>query len=333
MMLRLADPWLALLLLIPPAVFVWRRRRGEQPSLAVSEVAAYGAVRPSWRVRTRWIVPALSALTLVLLIIAICRPQWGEKKIEVITEGINIVLALDLSGSMEAIDFKLKGEMVNRLAAVKSVVEAFIAGRDGDRIGLVVFGTNAYTQVPLTRDYNTVAYILDRLKIGAAGNQTAIGDAIGISLKRLQDMEGKSNVIILLSDGESNAGEMSPDEAADIAAARGVKIHTIGVGSAGKAPFAVDHPLFGRQYVYRQVDMDEAALKAMADKTGGLYFKAENTEALRRIYEKIDAMEKTEAKSNIYAVYNDLYPWLVLPALVLLALRLILENTLYLEVP
>ena len=176
-------------------------------------------------------------------------------------------------------------------------------------------------------------FILDRLKIGAAGDKTAIGDAIGISLKRLKDIESKSNVIILLTDGVSNAGELSPADAAAIAAERGVKIYTIGVGSSGKAPFLVNSPIFGKQYVYQQVEMDEAALKEIAKKTGGLYFKAENTEALERIYKTIDNMEKTEAKSNVYAVYNDLYPWLVLLALLLLVLRIVLENTVYLEAP
>ena len=332
-MFRLADPWFGLLLLVIPAVVYWRKRRMRQPSLAVSETASVSEVPASFRISTRWIIPLLSGLAFALLVFGLCRPQWGEKKIETLTEGINIILAVDISGSMNAIDFKLEGEMVNRLTAVKSVVSEFVAGRSGDRIGMVVFGTNAFTQVPLTRDYDTLSFILDRLKIGAAGNKTAIGDAVGISLKRLRDIESKSNVIILLTDGVSNAGELSPEDAADIAAGRGVKIHAIGVGSSGKVPFLVNHPVFGQQYIYRQVDMDEAALKTIAQKTGGLYFKAENTEALKRIYDTIDAMEKTEAKSNVYAVYNDLYPWLVISALLLLVTRIVLENTLYLEAP
>jgi len=333
-MFRFADPWFALLLILIPVVLYWKKRRTVPPSLDVSETTSFNSVPISFRVVTRWIIPALSCLAFTLLVIGICRPQWGEKKIETLTEGINIILAVDLSGSMAAIDFKLKGEMVNRLEAVKSVVNEFISGRNGDRISMVVFGTNAYTQVPLTRDYNTVSFILDRLKIGAAGEQTAIGDAIGISLKRLSDIESKSNVIVLLTDGVSTAGELPPADAADIAAERGVKIHTIGVGSTGKkVPFLVNHPVLGQHYVYDEVKMDEAALKDIAQKTGGLYFKAENTEALKRIYDTIDTMEKTEAKSNVYAVYNDLYPWFVFLALLLLVMRTILENTVYLEVP
>ena len=332
-MFRFADPWFGLLLLLLPVAFYWKKRWDRRPSLAVSQTAAVDGIPASFRIRTRWLVPLISGLAFVLMVLGLCRPQWGEKKIETITEGINIILAVDLSGSMAAIDFKLKGEMVNRLQAVKSVVSEFIAGRDGDRIGMVVFGTNAYTQVPLTRDYNTLEFVLDRLKIGAAGDKTAIGDAIGISLKRLRDIKSKSNVIILLTDGVSNTGELSPADATAIAFEKKVKIYTIGVGSSGRAPFLVNHPLLGQRYVYQQVDMDEAALKNIADKTGGLYFKAESTEALKRIYETIDAMEKTEARSNEYAVYNDLYPWLVSLALLLLVMRIVLENTIYLEVP
>jgi len=212
-MFRFADPWYALLLLLIPIAVYLRRRRWRQPALAVSETASFADVPASFRVKTKWVVPVLTGLAYAFLVAGICRPQWGDRKIETLTEGINIILAVDLSRSMAAIDFKLSGEMVDRLEAVKGVVAEFIAKRESDRIGMVVFGTSAFTQIPLTRDYNTIAFILDRLKIGAAGDQTAIGDAIGISLKRLEDIKSKSNVIILLTDGESNAGELSPEEA------------------------------------------------------------------------------------------------------------------------
>jgi Ca-activated chloride channel family protein len=265
--------------------------------------------------------------------VALARPQWGTERTEVLTEGVNIVLALDLSESMAALDFKKKGRVVNRLEAVKGVVQDFVAGRSGDRIGMVVFGTHAYTQLPLTRDYNTMVSILERLEIGAAGKSTAIGDAIGIALKRLADIESKSNIIILLTDGQSNAGELSPDTAGEIALQKKVKIYTIGVGSRGKAPFLIKDPLFGERYVYQQVNIDEATLQAMADKTGGLYFRAENLEGLQQIYETIDAMETTEVKVDIFAEYSEIYPWLLIPALVLLPFYVILRNTRYLVIP
>ena len=162
---------------------------------------------------------------------------------------------------------------------------------------------------------------------------TAIGDAIGISLKRLADIESRSNIIILLTDGQSNAGEISPDTAGEIAAQKGVKIYTIGVGTRGKAPYLVKDPLFGERYVYQQVNIDEDTLRAIADKTGGLYFRAENLEGLQQIYDTIDAMETTAVKVDIFAEYNEIYPWLLIPALVMLTLYVILRNTRYLIRP
>jgi len=267
------------------------------------------------------------------MIIAMARPQWGTQQIDISTEGVNIVLTTDLSGSMAALDFKLKGKIVNRLEAVKSVVSDFISKRMSDRIALVVFGTNAYTQLPLTRDYNTIASILERLQIGAAGDNTAIGDAIGISLKRLEDVKSKSNIIILLTDGQSNTGELSPENAADIAVQKKVKIYTIGVGTRGEAPFLVRHPVLGERYVYQKVDMDEKTLKNIADKTGGLYFRAEDSEGLKKIYDTIDKLEKTEAKVKSFAEYKELYPFFLFPAFVLLVLWIILVNTRFLSVP
>ncbi len=336
-MFRLADPWFLLLLLLIPAIMYYRRRKRLHPALALSRAEpangeSAGVPRSFWH-RTRWLLPFSAYLALAFLAVALARPQWGTQRVETITQGINIVLAVDVSGSMEALDFKQEGEIVNRLEAVKGVVSRFIGQRRGDRIGLVVFGTNAFTQVPLTRDYGTIAFVLDRLRIGAAGNSTALGDAIGISLKRLEDIESKANVIILLTDGESNAGEMSPEAAAEIAQKRGVKIYTIGVGSEGEAPFLVEHPLLGKRYVYRRVTMDEVLLKKIAETTGGLYFRADNTEALQGIYDRIDQMEKTEVKVDVYANYKDLYGYLAAVILVLLLLRVLAENTRYLEVP
>lgn len=293
----------------------------------------FKGVGSSFWLKIRGLMPILKYAALSLMIIAMARPQWGTQQIDISTEGINIVLTTDLSGSMAALDFKLKGKIVNRLEAVKSVVSDFIAKRTSDRIALVVFGTNAYTQLPLTRDYNTIASILERLQIGAAGDNTAIGDAIGISLKRLEDVKSKSNIIILLTDGQSNTGELSPENAADIAVQKKVKIYTIGVGTRGEAPFLIRHPVFGERYVYQKVDMDEKTLKTIADKTGGLYFRAEDSEGLKKIYDTIDRLEKTEAKMKSFAEYKELYPYFLFPAFVLLGLWIILVNTRFLKVP
>jgi Ca-activated chloride channel family protein len=267
------------------------------------------------------------------MIAALARPQWGTRRMVTNTSGINIILAIDLSESMAALDFKQGDTIINRLEAVKSVVQNFVQHRDGDRIGMVVFGSAAYTQLPLTRDYNTIITMLERLQIGAAGRSTAIGDAIGISLKRLEDIKSKSNIIILLTDGRSNSGEFEPRTTAAIAKEKGVKIYTIGVGGRGRAPFLINDPIFGQRYVYQQVNIDEATLKAVAEQTGGAYFRARDLAGLQKIYATIDKLEKTTVKMKTFADYNDLYIYLLLPAFGLLALWMILVNTRYLRVP
>jgi Ca-activated chloride channel family protein len=208
-MFRFATPYLLLAPAAMPTIAWYRLRRHRSPTMASSALFPVAHVPASLALQLQRLVPALKYLALILIVVALARPQWGTERTDVQTEGINIVLAIDLSESMAALDFKNKGHVVNRLEAVKGVVQDFVAGRSGDRIGMVVFGTHAYTQLPLTRDYNTMVSMLDRLEIGAAGKSTAIGDAIGISLKRLADIESESNIIILLTDGQSNAGELS----------------------------------------------------------------------------------------------------------------------------
>lgn len=332
-MLRFAFPYFLLLLLLLPALAWYRRWRHRKPAMASSALFPAAVIPASAALRLHLMVPMLKYVVLGLMVVALARPQWGTERTEVLTEGINIMLALDLSESMAALDFKKKGRVVNRLEAVKGVVQEFVAGRNGDRIGMVVFGSQAYTQLPLTRDYNTMVSMLDRLEIGAAGKSTAIGDAIGISLKRLADIESRSNIIILLTDGQSNAGELSPETAAEIAVQKGVKIYTIGVGTRGKAPFLIKDPLFGERYVYQQVNIDEDTLKTIAKATGGLYFRAENLKGLQEIYATIDAMETTEVKVDIYADYSEMYPWLLVPSLALLFVYITLRNTRYLSIP
>lgn len=278
-------------------------------------------------------MPLMFYLALALMIVALARPQWGTRRMVVNTSGINIILAIDLSESMGALDFKSQGNIINRLEAVKTVVRDFIQHRNGDRIGMVVFGSEAYTQLPLTRDYNTIATLLERLQIGAAGRSTAIGDAIGISLKRLEDIQSRSNIIILLTDGRSNSGEFEPRTTAAIAKEKGVKIYTIGVGSRGKAPFLVNDPIFGQRYIYQEADIDETTLQAIADQTGGLYFRAQDLEGLEKIYATIDHMEKTDVKVKTFAEYNELYLFLLLPAFGLLVLWVVLTNTRFLRIP
>ncbi len=332
-MFRFGSPYFFLLLAAIPGIF-WIRRRGcKTPEMTMPGLAAAAGIRPSMCLRLGNVVPVFKYAALCLMVFALARPLWGTERISVLTEGINIILAVDLSESMAALDFQRKGRIVNRLAAVKGVVEDFVMKRDGDRIGLVVFGSEAYTQLPLTRDYNTIVSMLEKVHIGAAGRNTAIGDAIGIALKRIQDIESDANIIILLTDGRSNTGELRPETAAGIAVERGVKIYTIGVGGRGKAPFLVNDPLFGERYVYRRVDIDEEALEKIAERTGGIYFRAEDTAGLEKIYDTIDQMEKTEVKVERFTDNRELYPFFLVPAFGLLALWVLLTNTRFLRVP
>jgi len=332
-MFRFEAPYTLALLVSIPLIIFYRRLKAPRPVMGMPSVSKVRQVSPSVFLKIRWLIPLMKYTALSLLIVALARPQWGTQQINVLTEGINIVLAVDLSESMAALDFKLKGKTVNRLEAVKEVARNFINNREGDRIGLVVFGDLAYTQLPLTRDYSTIATVLDRLEIGAAGKSTAIGDAIGISLKRLEDINSQSNIIILLTDGQSNAGQLSPEAATEIAVGKNVKIYTIGVGTRGKAPYLIRHPVFGDQYVYQRVDIDEDTLKRIAEKTGGQYFRAENFEGLRDIYHTIDQLEKTKVKIKTYAEYREYYSYLLIPAFILFGLCIVLTNTRFLSVP
>jgi Ca-activated chloride channel homolog len=332
-MFRFDDPYILFLLGLLPVLVLFRNRLRPIPSLRVSSTARSAFLPAGPLLRFARVLPAIKYAALILMIIALARPQWGTRQVDVQTEGINILLTVDISESMAALDFRQEGKIVNRLEAVKGVIRQFVAKRSGDRIGMVVFGTNAYTQLPLTRDYNTIATLLERVQIGAAGKSTAIGDAIGISLKRLSDIPSKSNIIILLTDGSSNSGELSPETAAEIAAAKNVKIYTVGVGTEGEAPFRVNIPGYGERYVYQHVEIDEKVLGMIAEKTGGIYYKAEDTQRLQKIYDTIDALEKTEVKVKTFDNYRELYRYLLVPAFCFLGFWMVLTYTRFLRVP
>jgi Ca-activated chloride channel family protein len=252
--------------------------------------------------------------------------------IEVTTEGIDIVLTVDTSGSMEALDFQLEGKQATRLEVAKQVVSDFIAGRGNDRIGAVVFGAEAYTQCPMTTDYSILQMLVKDLHIGMAGDGTALGDAIGISVQRLKDLDSKSRIIILLTDGRHNLGLLEPAAAAAIARTEGIKIYTIGVGTEGEAPFRVDG-IFGQRIVYKPVDLDEATLKLVAETTGGAYFRATDTDALQRVYDTIDELEKTKIETVEHVDYHEAWLGYLVAALLLLVTEVVLVNTRLRKVP
>jgi Ca-activated chloride channel family protein len=341
--LYFADRWL--LWILVPLFVLWvvawwvlpwlARRQGRQAAVRYSNIDTLKRLRPSRRIVIRRFVEGLRILTIALLILAMARPQTGRKQTQVRTEGIDIVLVLDTSGSMQALDLDADrpiNRRRNRLQVAKEVVEEFVQGRTNDQVGLVVFGSEAFTQCPLTLDHGIVATFLEGIEIGMAGDATAIGSALGTAVKRLRDSQAESKVIILLTDGRSNAGALSPEKAAEIAETFDIKVYAIGAGTRGKAPFVVDS-LFGKQVVYESVEIDEKTLQEVAERTGGLYFRAEDTRALESIYEAIDEMEKTEIKTSSYMEYNEQYRRFLIPALALLMLEVVLLGTRYRKLP
>lgn len=331
-MFRFEDPWLLSLLGLVPLMIFYEWRKIGSSQVRFSSVRILEQLKPSFSLVLRKGLVVLRVLAAVLFIVALARPQSGIKSTEISTEGIDIMLCLDTSGSMRALDFKDQGKRATRLTVVKKVVGEFIRGRKNDRIGMVVFGEEAFTQCPQTLDYGVLLNLLDSVKIGMAGDSTAIGSAIGICIKRLKDLKSKSKVIILLTDGRNNAGTLSPLTAAEIAKTYDIKIYTIGAGTEGEAPFLVDS-LFGKRYVYQKVDLDEKSLKEIAAKTGGRYFRATHTKALEDIYAQIDKMERTEVKIKEYMEYEELFVYFVLPGLMLLLLEVLLANTRLRKIP
>jgi Ca-activated chloride channel family protein len=248
---------------------------------------------------------------------ALMQPQMVDQYTQVRNKGYDLMLAVDLSGSMRALDFSSMSRRVNRLDVIKAVVGDFVGGRKGDRIGLVLFGDNAYLHVPLTLDTASVVKMLNNTLVGEAGDSTAIGDAIGMAVANLRDRPEKSRVIILLTDGADNASTLPPLRAAKLAAQYGIRIYTIGVGSSGPVPI----PDQNGNIVLARMDLDEGLLKSIASTTGGAYFRATDTKALQEIYARIDQMEKTEAETRSYMIRQPLYRYpLGFALLVLLAL-------------
>jgi Ca-activated chloride channel family protein len=274
----------------------------------------------------------LRALCLALLILGAARPQLYNVSREITSPGVDILLCLDTSGSMRAMDFQLDGKPVTRLKAVKKVVHEFIQKREMDRIGLVVFGNEAFTQAPLTLDKGLLLELVNRMEIGMAGDRTAIGSALAVGGKRLKDLKAKSKTMILLTDGRHNAGDLTPSAAADAVQALGIKIYTIGVGGKGPAPFPVQTP-FGTRIVRQQVDLDEETLKKVADIGGGQYFRAADTDSLEKIYDTIDKLEKTEVKVKEFFHFRELYAYFLLPALLLLGTEILLRMTILRVLP
>lgn len=331
-MMRFEDPWVLVLMAVIPFMIWYGWKRSGSAHIHFSSLHVLSRIRQPVSVLLRSLMPVLRCVAAILIILALARPQSGVTSVEVKTTGVDIMLCLDSSGSMRAMDFTTDGKRSTRMAAVKSVVSEFVRGREHDRIGMVVFGGEAFTQCPLTLDYAVLQSLLDSLEVGMAGDATAIGTALGVCVKRFKGIESVSRVVVLLTDGVNTAGTITPLTAARLAKSFGIKVYTIGVGSEGRAPFQVDS-LFGKKYVYLEADLDEETLRQIARLTGGQYFRATDTEALREIYRQIDEMEKTEIEVKEYTEYNELFLWFLLPALLLLLLEIVLANTRFMKIP
>ena len=320
-MFSFAWPWLLLLIPLPlplrrimPAGETKREAALRVPVLEDFMAPVVGAQnhRPS-RLRL-W----LAILAWLLLVMAAARPQWVGEAVQLPLSGRDLMLAVDLSGSMKERDFVIEGERVDRLTATKWVAGDFIERRVGDRIGLILFGDKAYLQTPLTFDRKTVKTLLDEAAIGLAGKQTAIGDAVGLAIKRLQRSPDQSRVLILLTDGANTAGEVDPERAAEIASRTGLKIYTIGIG----ADRMTVRSLFGSQVINPSRELNERVLKALADKTGGRYFRAKNSTELAQIYQLLDELEPVEQESRLFRPVRALYHWPLACSLILASLVL-----------
>ncbi len=326
---RFEDPWFLIFFLIIPYL-LWKRK--EQLAISYSSLEILQNIRAIQVGFLSAIPLALRLFAISLFIIALARPQEGYKRTEILSMGVDIIMALDTSGSMQALDFIKNEKRDTRLAMVKDVVSKFIENRTNDRMGMVIFGSEAYTQCPLTLDQNILQSFLSKIDIGMAGDSTALGSAVGIAVKRLKDLKSDSKLIILLTDGRNNAGNLAPLQAAQTAKAFGIKIHTIGVGTRGKAPFLVNS-IFGQRYVYQEVDIDEVTLKEIAKITGGQYFRATDLESLESIYKQIDKMEKSEVKVFDHSEYTELFHYFLIPAILFLLFEIILSNTLLRRLP
>lgn len=326
---RFANPeFLWLLLTLPVLAFAfWRRRRRMVSEVQFSSLQSFEKGPRSLRERLRHLPPALRIIALALLIIALAGPQSVSSRENVTTEGIDIVLVLDVSGSMLAEDFS-----PNRLDAAKQVAAEFVDGRSNDRIGLVIFSGESFTQCPLTTDYPVLKNLLREVKNGMIVDGTAIGLALANGVNRLKKSEAKSKVLILLTDGVNNRGEIDPLTAAKIAVTYNVRVYTVGVGAQGQAPYPFKTP-FGIRRSMVPVDLDEKSLTAIAEMSGGKYYRATDNRKLKAIYKEIDQLERTKIEVTAYKRYTDLFPNWLYAGLFLLVFEVGLVSTILRKIP
>lgn len=328
--IEFANPWFFWLLLIIPLMIWWhyRSHHRQQASFKVSSLEGLKKIPVSWKVRLRPLLLILRLLAIALLIVAMARPQSSSVTENINSEGIDIVLCIDVSGSMLAEDFQ-----PNRIEAAKKVAINFVKGRPSDRIGLVIFAGESFTQCPITTDHDVLDNQIAKVSSGMLEDGTAIGMGLATSVERLRNSKAKSKVIILLTDGVNNTGLIDPVTALEIAKLYKVRVYTIGVGTQGVAPYPVPMPGGGVQMQNMPVQIDEALLKKIASETGGEYFRATNNSSLSNIYKQIDKMEKTKVEITSFRRYAELFFPLAIAAFALLFIEILMRYTLFRSLP
>lgn len=306
-----------------------RRKRFRSATIIYSDVRIVSRARRSNKQRYRFLLTVLRLAAVALFVIAFARPRSGTEIREITSEGIDIMMLLDVSSSMQAEDFKPN----NRLYVSKEEIKRFVSKRENDRIGLVVFARHSFTQCPLTVDYGVLLGFVDQVKFGLIEDGTAIGMAIATGVNRLRESESKSKIMILLTDGDNNSGEIDPLTAANLAEAFDIKIYTIGAGKSGNAMMPYQDKIFGKRYVYQPTRIDETTLRAIAERTGGKFYRARSGDELEEIYDLIDKLEKTETTTTAHIEYRELFHIFVFAGLLLLILEIILANSYFRKLP
>ena len=324
-MSRIVYPWvLALLGIVPFLIVIYAQRRDQQPAVRHSRMHRLQSLRPpSFWARVAWLPFASRLVALAALIIALSRPQLGARGFEVSTEGVDIMLVVDVSSSMLAQDFKPN----NRLYVAKQVVADFVKRRERDRMGMIVFARQALTKTPLTLDHDILLTHLEDVRIGAVPDGTAIGNAVASGVNRLKESDAESRIMILLTDGVNRDGEIDPITAARLAKTYGIKVYTVGAGKEGMAPYPFSDPIHGTVYQNVRVEIDEETLQMIAAETGAQFFRATDADSLKRVYDEIDALETTEIEQVQYVRYSELAPLLMGLGLALLLLESVASRT------
>ena len=328
------HPYVLLLLLLLPLLAWLKGKQGKPPAFVYSSVQLVRGILNVTRTRSGAFLAALRWLILAILIVALAQPRLTKSETRVTASGVDIVVALDMSGSMASEDFEVGRERLSRLAMAKEVLKKFVEKRPNDRIGIVAFATQAYIASPLTLDHEFLLQNLARLELGTIdNNRTAIGSALSTAINRLRELKSKSKIVILMTDGQNNSGKVAPLTVAEAAQTLGVKVYTIGVGMRGMAPM----PQFwqGRKVGYQMqpVDIDEDTLQKIANMTGGKYYRADNSQKFQAIYTEIDKLERTEADVKKFAHHDELFAWVITPGLGLLLLEVLLRHTIWRRLP